>query len=159
MVQKPMLNNVKKGTGQREVRPVWNNAMKVNYQNFSNSRTNFIPTAVLTKSEIVPVSAARPINTAAPKSFVNVVNSVNTAKRNRVTSAVGEQGVNAVKSSACWVWRPKIKVLYHSLINQEHSITPQGYILTLTPESNRGIRSHDKVNDVSFLVQGSSKFT
>ncbi|GJW54400.1 putative ribonuclease H-like domain-containing protein [Tanacetum coccineum] len=30
-----------------------------------------IPTAVLTKSGIVPVSAARPINTAAPKSFMN----------------------------------------------------------------------------------------
>ncbi|GJU09783.1 hypothetical protein Tco_1132179 [Tanacetum coccineum] len=69
MVQKPVLNNVKKGTGQREVRPVWNNAMRVNHQNFSNSRRNFVPTAVLTKSGIVPVSAARPINTAAPKSF------------------------------------------------------------------------------------------
>ncbi|GKD59806.1 ribonuclease H-like domain-containing protein, partial [Tanacetum coccineum] len=161
MVQKPVVNNVKKGTGQREVRPVWNNAMRINHQNFSNSRRNFAPTAVLTKSGIVPisaarqsssraaapVSAARPINTAAPKPFVNVaktrpnafqkshslsrrpfyqqtalknrnlndkvntakVNSVNTAKGNRVTSAVGEQGINAVKSSACWVWRPKIK--------------------------------------------------
>nr|GEX59424.1 hypothetical protein [Tanacetum cinerariifolium] len=28
---------------------------------------------------------------------------------NRVTSVVGKQGINAVKSSACWVWRPKIK--------------------------------------------------
>nr|GEZ60132.1 hypothetical protein [Tanacetum cinerariifolium] len=27
-----------------------------------------------------------------------------------VTSSVGKQGSNAVKSSACWVWRPKIKV-------------------------------------------------
>ncbi|GJS60692.1 hypothetical protein Tco_0655476 [Tanacetum coccineum] len=151
MVQKPVMNNVKKGTGQREVRPVWNNAMRINHQNFSNSRRNFVPTAVLTKSGIVPVSAARPINTAAPKSFVNVaktrpnafqkshspsrrpfyqqttlknrnlrdkvntakVNSVNTAKGNKVTSVVGEQGINAVKSSACWVWRPKIKVLDH----------------------------------------------
>ncbi|GJZ43148.1 putative ribonuclease H-like domain-containing protein [Tanacetum coccineum] len=66
MVQKPVLNNVKKGTGQMEVRPVWNNATRVNHQNFSNSKRNFVPTAVLTKSEIVPVSAARPINTAAP---------------------------------------------------------------------------------------------
>ncbi|GJR50020.1 ribonuclease H-like domain-containing protein [Tanacetum coccineum] len=31
MVQKPVLNNVKKGTGQREVRPVWANAMRVNH--------------------------------------------------------------------------------------------------------------------------------
>ncbi|GJY94357.1 hypothetical protein Tco_0510718 [Tanacetum coccineum] len=109
MVQKPVLNNVKKET------------------------------AVLTKSGIVPVSAARPINTVAPKSFVNAAKTrpnafqkshslsrrpfyqqtslknrnlndkVNTAKGNRVTSAVGEQGINVVKSSACWVWRPKIK--------------------------------------------------
>ncbi|GJV28652.1 ribonuclease H-like domain-containing protein, partial [Tanacetum coccineum] len=135
MVQKPVLNNVKKGT------------------------------AVLTKSGIVPISAARqsssraaapasaarPINTVAPKPFVNVarprpnafhkshspsrtpfnqqtalknrnlndkvntakVNSVNTAKGNKVTSAVGEQGINVVKSSACWIWRPKGNVIDH----------------------------------------------
>ncbi|GJS32383.1 hypothetical protein Tco_0530765 [Tanacetum coccineum] len=162
MVQKPVLNNVKKGTSQREVRPVWNNAMRTNHQNFSNSRRNFAPTAVLTKSGLVPISTARqsssraatsvstvrPIKTAAPKSFVNVaktrpnafqklhspsrrpfyqqtalknrnlnnkvntvkVNSVNIAKGKRVTSAVGEQGINVVKSKACWVWRLKIKV-------------------------------------------------
>ncbi|GKC11634.1 hypothetical protein Tco_1008416 [Tanacetum coccineum] len=69
--KKPMLNNVKRGTGQREVRLVWNNAMRVKHQNFSNSRRNFIPTAVLIKSGIVPVSTARPINTVVPKSFVN----------------------------------------------------------------------------------------
>ncbi|GJR89490.1 hypothetical protein Tco_0213501 [Tanacetum coccineum] len=74
------------GTGQREVRPVWNNAMRTNHQNFSNSRRNFAPTAVLTKSGLVPISIARqsssrvaasvstvkPIKTAAPKSFMNV---------------------------------------------------------------------------------------
>ncbi|GKA96016.1 hypothetical protein Tco_0818111 [Tanacetum coccineum] len=106
MVQKPVLNNVKKGTSQREVRPVWKNDLRVNHQKISNSRRNFVPTIVLTKSGIVPVSDVRPINTVAPKSFVN---SVNTAKGNRVTSTIGEQGINAVKSSACWVWRPKIK--------------------------------------------------
>ncbi|GJY55054.1 hypothetical protein Tco_0446718 [Tanacetum coccineum] len=71
MVQKPVLNNVKKETGQNKVRPVWNNAMRVNHQNFSNSRRNFVPIAVLTKSGIVPVGVARPINTVVPKSFVN----------------------------------------------------------------------------------------
>ncbi|GJU62732.1 hypothetical protein Tco_1244567 [Tanacetum coccineum] len=59
MVQKPVLNNVKNGTGQREVRPVWTNAMKVNHQKFSNSRRNFAPTAVLTKSGLVSFSTAR----------------------------------------------------------------------------------------------------
>ncbi|GJU63262.1 putative ribonuclease H-like domain-containing protein [Tanacetum coccineum] len=99
----------------------------------------------------VPVSIARPINTVAPKSFVNVakprpnvfqkthspsrrpfnqqtahknrilnnkvstakVNSVNTVKGKSVTSDVGEQGINAVKSSSCWVWRPKVKEIDH----------------------------------------------
>nr|GEW16550.1 ribonuclease H-like domain-containing protein [Tanacetum cinerariifolium] len=37
------------------------------------------------------------------------VKSVNTAKGKSVTSAIGKQGSNAVKSSACWVWRHKIK--------------------------------------------------
>ncbi|GJX13013.1 ribonuclease H-like domain-containing protein [Tanacetum coccineum] len=175
MVQKPILNNVKKGTGQREVRPVWNNAMRTNHQNFSNSRRNFAPTVVLTKSGLVqisttrqsssraaaPVSTVRPIKTDAPKSFVNEtrpnafqklhspsrrpfyqqtalknrnlnnkvntvkVNSVNTAKGKRVTSDVGEQGINAVKSKACWVWRPKIKVLDHVSKNSESYICKQ----------------------------------
>nr|GEW14280.1 hypothetical protein [Tanacetum cinerariifolium] len=86
MVLKPVLKTVEKGTGQREVRPVWINAMRFNHQNFSNSRRNFSPIAVLTKSRIVPISTARqsssraaapvstakPINTAAPKPIVNV---------------------------------------------------------------------------------------
>ncbi|GKA68842.1 hypothetical protein Tco_0768759 [Tanacetum coccineum] len=174
MVQKPVLNNVKKGTGQREVRLVWNNAMTVNHQNFSNSRRNFVPTAVLTKFGIVPVSAARPINIVAPKSFVNVaktrpnafqkshslsrgpfsqqttlknrnlndkvdtakVNSVNTAKGNKVTSVIGEQGINAVKSSACWVRRPKIKVLDHISKNSESYSCKQFDYVDLTGKLN-----------------------
>nr|GEV87618.1 hypothetical protein [Tanacetum cinerariifolium] len=146
MVQKPVLKNMEKRTSQREVRPVWNNTMRINHQNFSNSKRNFAPIAVLTKSRIIPistvrkssskaaapVSAARPINTNTPKSLVNVAkprqndlqkshslsrrpfyqqtalknrnlnNKINTAKGNRVTSAVGKQGINVVKSLACW---------------------------------------------------------
>nr|GEV63886.1 zinc finger, CCHC-type [Tanacetum cinerariifolium] len=44
-------------------------------------------------------------------------NSVNTTKGNKVTSIVGNQGTNIVKSSACWVWRSKIKVQDHVLKN------------------------------------------
>ncbi|GJY01523.1 hypothetical protein Tco_0359675 [Tanacetum coccineum] len=140
MVQKPVINNVQKGNGQREVRPVWDNAMRTNHQNSSNSRRNFAPTAVLTKSGIVPistarqrssraaapVSAARPINIAAPKPFVNVAkpipnafqkshslsrrpfnqlialknrilnNKVNTAKVNSVNTTKGKRVTSAV---------------------------------------------------------------
>ncbi|GKB90468.1 hypothetical protein Tco_0962740 [Tanacetum coccineum] len=162
MVQKPVLNNVKKVTGQREVRPVWTNAMRVNHQKISNSRRNFAPTAVLTKSGLIPfstarqsfsrkaapVSAARPFNTAVHKPFVNVdkprtnvfqkahsslrrpfyqqtvlknrnlsnkvntanVISVNTVKGKRMTNTVRKQGINAVKPTTYWAWRPKVKM-------------------------------------------------
>ncbi|GJT32331.1 hypothetical protein Tco_0922750 [Tanacetum coccineum] len=61
MVGKSMLNNMGRVTGQREVRPVWNNAQR-------------------------------------DKSVV---------------SAVQRHEENAVKSSACWIWRPTGKVIDH----------------------------------------------
>ncbi|GJS31518.1 ribonuclease H-like domain-containing protein [Tanacetum coccineum] len=84
MVEKPVLNNKGRVTGQREIRPVWNNAQRVNHQNkltHPHPKRNFVPTAVATKSGQVPVNAAkqsspraaasistaRPVNTAAPK--------------------------------------------------------------------------------------------
>nr|GEU95550.1 hypothetical protein [Tanacetum cinerariifolium] len=186
MVQKPVLKNVEKETSQREVRPVWNNTIRINHQNLFNCKRNFAPIVVLTKSGIVPistarqssskaatpVSAARPINTATPKPLVNVAkprqnalqkshslsrrpfyqqttlknrilnnkinsakaNSVNTAKENRVTGAVMKQWINVVKSSACWVWRPKINVQDHVFKNSgsyicdpQDALKDQGY--------------------------------
>ncbi|GKE43674.1 hypothetical protein Tco_1470958, partial [Tanacetum coccineum] len=134
-------------------------------ENVFEPKEDFDPTTVLTKFGIVPisaarqnssrtsapVSAARSINTATPKPFVNVartrqnafhkshstsrtpfnqqttlknrnlndkvntakVNSVDTAKGKKVTSAIGEQGINDIKSSACWIWRPKGHVIDH----------------------------------------------
>ncbi|GJW69896.1 hypothetical protein Tco_0126813 [Tanacetum coccineum] len=160
---KTCFEQCEKGTGQREIRPVWTNAMRVNHQNFSNSRRNFALTAVLTKSGLVPfstarqsfsrttapVSAARSFNTVVPsvnvakprtnafqkshsplrrpfyqqttlknRNLNNKVNtakviSVNTVKGKRMTSAVGEQGINVVKPTAYWAWRPKIKMINH----------------------------------------------
>ncbi|GJZ99047.1 hypothetical protein Tco_0671598 [Tanacetum coccineum] len=88
MVEKPVLNNKGRVTGQREIRPVWNNAQRVNHQNkltHPHPKRNFVPTAVATKSGQVPVNAdkqnslraassistARPVNTVAPKPKVN----------------------------------------------------------------------------------------
>ncbi|GJV40978.1 ribonuclease H-like domain-containing protein [Tanacetum coccineum] len=88
MVEKPVLNNKGRVTGQREIRPVWNNAQRVNHQNkltHPHPKRNFVPTAVATKSGQVPVNAAkqsspraatsistaRPLNTVAPKPKVN----------------------------------------------------------------------------------------
>ncbi|GJS34546.1 putative ribonuclease H-like domain-containing protein [Tanacetum coccineum] len=55
MEQKPMLNNVKKGTGQRKVRP--SGLVPINAARQSSSRA------------AVSVSTARPINTTTPKPF------------------------------------------------------------------------------------------
>ncbi|GJR48274.1 hypothetical protein Tco_1316377 [Tanacetum coccineum] len=82
--EKPVLNNKGRVTGQREIRPVWNNAQRVNHQNkltHPHPKRNFVPTAVATKSGQVPVNAAKqsspraatsistakPVNTDAPK--------------------------------------------------------------------------------------------
>nr|GEX80991.1 hypothetical protein [Tanacetum cinerariifolium] len=164
-VLKPVSKTMEKKYGQREVRPVWNHAMRVNHQNFSNYRRNFAPITVLTKSGVVPISIARqsssrvaaPVSTVrliitvTPKPIVNdaksrqnafqkthslsrrpfhkqtslqnrylvntakvkSINTVYTCKGKSVTSAVRKQGSNVVKSSACWVWRPKIKIQDH----------------------------------------------
>ncbi|GJT73625.1 ribonuclease H-like domain-containing protein [Tanacetum coccineum] len=168
MVGKSVLNNMRRITGQREVRPVWNNAQRVNHQNkltHPHPKRNFVPTAVLTKSGNVPVntakqsspraavsnSTARYVNTVASRPTVNGAKpssnvfhkshssvkrtfyqrtapknsdfkeKVNTAKVNNVTTAgtkavvsvVQGHEANAVKSSACWIWRPTGNVIDH----------------------------------------------
>ncbi|GKD02035.1 hypothetical protein Tco_1172309 [Tanacetum coccineum] len=69
-----------KNTGQKEIRPVWNNVKRINHQN------KFVPSAILTRSGRVPVSTAkksslrattststlRPVNTATYTKRVNV---------------------------------------------------------------------------------------
>ncbi|GJR55555.1 retrovirus-related pol polyprotein from transposon TNT 1-94 [Tanacetum coccineum] len=47
------------------------------------------------------------VNTAMPKAVVNA------AKPKAVVNVVKGNNVNAVKASACWVWKPKTKVLDH----------------------------------------------
>ncbi|GJU11624.1 putative ribonuclease H-like domain-containing protein [Tanacetum coccineum] len=56
-----------KGTGHKEVRPIWNNTQRINHQN------KFVPTAVLTRFGRIPVSTAKQhINTTTHKNRVNV---------------------------------------------------------------------------------------
>ncbi|GJW23155.1 putative ribonuclease H-like domain-containing protein [Tanacetum coccineum] len=93
MVGKSMLNNMGRVTSQREVRPVWNNAQKVNHQNkltHLHPKKNFVPKAAVTKSRILPVNAAkqsspraatsistaRHVNTTASKPKVNVASPI-----------------------------------------------------------------------------------
>ncbi|GKD67154.1 hypothetical protein Tco_1309262, partial [Tanacetum coccineum] len=60
------------------VKPIWNNAQKVNHQKFSKkthpcAKKNLVPRAVLMKSSLVSVNTARQVNTAHSKTTVNDV--------------------------------------------------------------------------------------
>ncbi|GKF49373.1 hypothetical protein Tco_0142624 [Tanacetum coccineum] len=70
-----------------------------------------VPRGVLMKTGLRPLNNTRPVNTAHPKTIVysarpmsKVVNTV--MPNSEVVNVVRENQVNAVKASACWVWRP-----------------------------------------------------
>nr|GEY48486.1 hypothetical protein [Tanacetum cinerariifolium] len=92
-----VLNNEGKATGQRKVRPVWNNAKRVNHQNFSNNlthphpRRNFAPIAVITKSGKVPVNTTKQSSPRAAAS---------TSTARYVHTAATRQTMNGVKLSS-----------------------------------------------------------
>ncbi|GJZ32307.1 ribonuclease H-like domain-containing protein [Tanacetum coccineum] len=83
----PKLKNMV-NTSQRVVKPVWDNAKRVNHKNFSNklnypqARRTFVPSRVLTRTGLITpvkqnekravhtVSTARPVSTAMPVSTV-----------------------------------------------------------------------------------------
>ncbi|GJX59351.1 putative reverse transcriptase domain-containing protein [Tanacetum coccineum] len=80
------------------VKPVWNDAQRVNHQNFTKkthpcAKKNFVPRAVLMKSGLVSINTARQ-NISKTTVLVNSARHVNAAKGNNF---------NAVKASACWV--------------------------------------------------------
>ncbi|GJR87536.1 hypothetical protein Tco_0211547 [Tanacetum coccineum] len=65
-------------------------------------------------------------NTVRPKAVVNVVKPkaiVNAARPKEVVNVVKGNNVNVVKASACWVWKPKTKVLDHVSKHNSASIT------------------------------------
>ncbi|GJR86775.1 putative ribonuclease H-like domain-containing protein [Tanacetum coccineum] len=93
-----------------------------------------VPRAVLTKSGLVSINIARQniSKTTNPNSNINQrVNIVRgkdviTARAKAVVNAVKRNNVNAVKASACWVWKPKTKVL--DLGNPQMDLQDQGVI-------------------------------
>ncbi|GKE51245.1 hypothetical protein Tco_1486401 [Tanacetum coccineum] len=60
------------------------------------------------------------VNVARPKVVVN------TARPKAVVNAVKGNNVNAVKATACWVWKPKPKVLDHG--NPQMNLQDKGVI-------------------------------
>ncbi|GKA82532.1 putative ribonuclease H-like domain-containing protein, partial [Tanacetum coccineum] len=83
MVEKPVLNNKGRVTGQREeIRPVIEkNSQRVNHQNkftHPHPKRNFVPTTVVTKLGQVPVNAAKQSSPRAATS-ISTIKPVNTA--------------------------------------------------------------------------------
>ncbi|GJX13663.1 hypothetical protein Tco_0205421 [Tanacetum coccineum] len=117
-------------------------------------KRNMIPKAVLMRSGLVSLTTARPVNkahstvrmpinnktTTKNSNFYQRVNTVsdknvnsarpkagvNTAKPKAVLNAVKGNQVNAVKASACWLWKPKTKVIDHG--NPQMDLQDQGVI-------------------------------
>ncbi|GJY05880.1 ribonuclease H-like domain-containing protein [Tanacetum coccineum] len=137
MVEKPVMNNKGRVTGQREIRPVWNNAQRVNHQNkftHPHPKRNFVPIAVVTKSGQVLVNTAKQSSPRAAASIIGrAFNQKSVAKTNKfnekvnidrvynvtttgpkAVSAAKGKGENVVKSSACWIWRPIGNVIDHT---------------------------------------------
>ncbi|GKC19358.1 hypothetical protein Tco_1021508, partial [Tanacetum coccineum] len=82
--QAELKNKMRKGSSQREIRPVWNNVQRMNHQN------QFIPKAVLTRTGKIPVNTARTSGT----------NTVNTARHNfnrQTISTNAARKVNTIK--------------------------------------------------------------
>ncbi|GJX20176.1 hypothetical protein Tco_0222853, partial [Tanacetum coccineum] len=95
---KSVLKDMGKVTGHREVRPVWNNTQRINYQN------KFVPSAVLTRFRRVPVSAAKQSSFRAATS-TGAVKQVNTATHtNRVN--VSKTRTNTFYKSYLPIRRP-----------------------------------------------------
>ncbi|GKE98011.1 hypothetical protein Tco_0021362 [Tanacetum coccineum] len=120
-----------------------------------------VPRIVLTRSGLISLNTARPVNTVQPRTTVNnagpmknviynayltarrpfnkiratnnsnftkrvnTVNGirVNTTRPKAVLSAVKRNTGNVVNASACWVWRPKHKVLDHVSRNNGASMS------------------------------------
>ncbi|GJS01996.1 hypothetical protein Tco_0318504 [Tanacetum coccineum] len=93
-------------------------------------------------------TAKRPFNkitVANNNNFTKKVNTikgtgVNTARSKAVISVVKENKGNAVKTSACWVWRPKHKILDHG--NPQQDLKNKGVIDSGCSRHMTGNRSY-----------------
>ncbi|GKB22236.1 putative ribonuclease H-like domain-containing protein, partial [Tanacetum coccineum] len=85
-----------------------------------NVHKHMVPRAVLMKTGLKTVNNARPVNTVRS---VNTARPFSTARQN--VNTVRARGFNAVKPSACWVWKP-IKPNGASLSNSQ--LNDKGFV-------------------------------
>nr|GEY88030.1 ribonuclease H-like domain-containing protein [Tanacetum cinerariifolium] len=129
-------------------KPIRNHAMRGNLQHYArmpHPHRHVVPIAVLTRSRLVPLIAARPVTTAVPQTKVqhqrptkHGVNKAHSPIRRpinlrpspqhsnfhqRVTTVKTNQ-VNAVKGvKGNWIWKPKCTVLDHVSRHTSASMT------------------------------------
>nr|GEX48214.1 ribonuclease H-like domain-containing protein [Tanacetum cinerariifolium] len=130
MVGKSVFNNEGKATGQREVRPVWNNVQRVNHKNLTNNLThphpkrNFVSTVVVTKSGQVPVNAAK-------QSSLEAATSISIARL--VNIAVFKPNMNGEKRSL--IFFQKSHSLLMRPINKRKAVTNINNVATVGPNA------------------------
>ncbi|GJT71738.1 hypothetical protein Tco_1031024 [Tanacetum coccineum] len=113
MAKQAELNNrMSKGSGQREIRPVWNNVQRVNHQN------QFVPKAVLTRTGKIQVNTTRTsgtntVNTARTSS----TNTVNTARHNFNRQAVPTNAARKVNPDKPIVNNARPKAGFHKTLS------------------------------------------
>ncbi|GJS86387.1 ribonuclease H-like domain-containing protein [Tanacetum coccineum] len=102
MAKQAELNNrMSKGSGQKEIRPVWNNVQRVNHQN------QFVPKAVLTRTGKIQVNTARTSGT----------NTVNTARHNFNRQAVPTNAARKVNTVKPIVNNARPKASFHKTLS------------------------------------------
>ncbi|GJU59281.1 hypothetical protein Tco_1237047 [Tanacetum coccineum] len=102
MAKQAELNNrISKGSGQRGIRPVWNNVQRVNHQN------QFVPKAVLTRTGKIQVNTARTSGT----------NTVNTARHNFNRQAVPTNAARKVNTVKPIVNNARPKASFHKSVS------------------------------------------
>nr|GEZ81709.1 ribonuclease H-like domain-containing protein [Tanacetum cinerariifolium] len=124
---------------------------------FSNSAHSIVKRPINNKTssknskinQKVNIVRAKHVNTASPQ--------VNTARPKAVLNAVQGNQVNAVKASACWVWRPKHKVLDHVSRNNGSSITLKKFNYVDSQGNRSYLTDYEEINGEFFAFRGNSK--
>ncbi|GJW78874.1 hypothetical protein Tco_0140556 [Tanacetum coccineum] len=102
-VKSPRKTTVKQGNKNRKSTHSPRGNQKMEYMMSQRLGSNF---EMINKACYrVNVVSDKNVNTARPKALVN------TAKPKAVLNAVKGNQINVIKASACWVWKPKTKVL------------------------------------------------
>ncbi|GJR92257.1 putative ribonuclease H-like domain-containing protein [Tanacetum coccineum] len=117
------VNTAQPRTTVNSARPITNVFNKA-YSTITRPINNKTTTKNSNFNQRVNTVSGKNVNTARPKAVVN------TAKPKAVLNAVKGNQVNAVKASACWVWKPMTKVLDHV------ELTDESHVLLKVPRKN-----------------------